>query len=289
MTPRMLCFLLCSAACVTGLQGASAPTVPVNSTVDASGKRDSNQTFSSRLKRKTLSVDFAVPSLLRHYMALFIKRPLNGDCLTHAGCYTVHANLRMHCAPLQKTIASLLGAKLAENVRGEGGNGSGGGQLPYRRPRPAPKVLSLGLSTASRKSNQVVVEVGEDMVNTGCGGLVVREDAPVPFLEMDLTRVLEWWLGAEGGRLRVRLMPERKAQVPGKEEKYSAAIRASDARLFLQIASSGEYTLCIIIIIIIIISSSIFNHLEYSIDFYSDSKQKVSSFYNAVGLDDMTV
>ncbi|GAA6092135.1 ALK tyrosine kinase receptor [Tachysurus ichikawai] len=244
MTPRMLCcFLLCSAACVTGLQGASAPTVPVNSTLDASGKRDSNQSF-SRLKRKTLSVDFAVPSLLRHYMAMFIKRPLNGDCLSHSGCYTVRANLRMHCAPLQKTIASLLGAKLAENVRGEeGGNGSGGGQLPYRRTRPAPKVQSLGLSTASRKSNQVVVEVGEDMVKTGCGGLVVREDAPVPFLEMDLTRVLEWWLGADGGRLRVRLIPERKAQVPGKEERYSAAIRASDAQLFLQISSSGKYIL----------------------------------------------
>lgn len=251
MMPRMLCFLLCSAACVTGLQGASAPTVPVDSTLDTSGKRDSNQTFSSRQKRKTLSVDFAVPSLLRHYMALLIKRPLNGDCLTHAGCYTVRANLRMHCAPLQKTIASLLGAKLAENVRAEGGNGSGGGQLPFRRSRPPPKVLSLGLSTASRKSNQVVVEVGEDMVKTGCGGLVVREDAPVPFLEMDLTRVLEWWLGAEGGRLRVRLMPERKAQVPGKEERYSAAIRASDARLFLHIASSGEYNLCVIIILIL--------------------------------------
>lgn len=256
MTPRMLCFLLCSAACVSGLQGTSAPTVPVNSMLDASGKRDSTQTLSSRLKRKTLSVDFAVPSLLRHYMAMFTKRPLNRDCLTHAGCYTVRANLRMHCAPLQKTIASLLGAKLAENIRGEGGNGSGGGQLKYTRTRPAPKVLSLGLSTASSnqsKSNQVVVEVGEDMVKTGCGGLVVREDAPVPFLEMDLTRVLEWWLGAEGGRLRVRLMPERKAQVPGKEERYSAAIRASDARLSLQIASSGEYTLYIIIFIIIII------------------------------------
>ncbi|XP_046711576.1 ALK tyrosine kinase receptor isoform X2 [Silurus meridionalis] len=220
MTPRMLCVLLCSAACVTGLQGASAPPVPVDSVPDASGgRRDSNQTFNSRIKRKTLSVDFAVPSLLRHYMAMFIKRPLNGNCPTHAGCYTVRANLRMRCAPLQKTIASLLGAKLEEKVHGEG-------------------VLSLGLSSASRKYNQVVVEVGETMVSTGCGGLEVREDAPVPFLEMDLTHVLEWWLGAEGGRLRVRLMPERKAQVPGKEERYSTAIRASDARLFLQIASS---------------------------------------------------
>lgn len=253
MTPiRMLRFLLCAAACAAGLRGASAASaasaVPgANSTLlDASGKRDANQTFSSRWKRKTLSVDFAVPSLLRYYMAMFVKRPLNGDCLTHAGCYAVRANLRMHCAPLQNTIASSLGAKLAQSVRGEeeeGGNGSGGGQLPYRRTRPAPKVLTLGLSTASRKSNQVVVEVGEDMVKTGCGGLVVRQDAPVPFLEMDLTRVLEWWLGAEGGRLRVRLMPERKAQVPGKEERYSSAIRASDARLFVQIASSGEYIL----------------------------------------------
>lgn len=243
MKARMLCFLLCSAACVTGLRGANAPTFPapdlVNSTVDASGKRDSNQTSSSRLKRKTLSVDFAVPSLLRHYMALFIKRPLNGTCQTD-GCYTVRANLRMHCAPLQKTIATLLGAKLTQSAPDELGNASSDVQLPYRHVRPAPKVFTLGLNTTNRKLNQVVVEIGEDVVRTGCGGLDVREDAPVTFLEMDLTRVLEWWLGAQGGRLRVRLMPEREAQVPGREEKYSTAIKAADARLFLQLASSSE-------------------------------------------------
>ncbi len=55
-----------------------------------------------------------------------------------------------------------------------------------------PKVLNLGLTTASRKSNQVVVEMGEEMVKTGCGGLHVYEDAPVVFLEMDLTRI---WSG----------------------------------------------------------------------------------------------
>ncbi|XP_026876358.2 ALK tyrosine kinase receptor [Electrophorus electricus] len=250
MTARMLYFFICSAAFLIELQCASqkgtngltfATSVLVNSTLEASGKKDSNQTFSSRLKRKTLSVDFAVPSLLRHYMAMFIKRPLNGDCLTYNGCYTVRANLRMHCIPLQKTIASLLDTKLAamDSMGAERLNGSSTGQLPYRHKRPMPKVLNLGLTKASRKSNQVVVEIGEDMVKAGCGGLAVYEDAPVLFLEIDLTRILEWWLGAEGGRLRVRLMPERKAQVPGKEDKYSAAIRAADARLLLQIASSG--------------------------------------------------
>ncbi|XP_073725594.1 ALK tyrosine kinase receptor [Misgurnus anguillicaudatus] len=242
MTSRILYFFLLSAAFLSELQCASQratdalTTFPTSAFTNGTDKKDSNQTFTSRLKRKTLSVDFAVPSLLRHYMALFIKRPLNGDCLTFNRCYTVRANLLMRCAPLQKTIASLLDVKLAAMNF----NRSSTGQLPYRNKRPVPKVLNLGLTKASRKSNQVVVEVGEEMVKTGCGGLHVYEDAPVLFLEMDLTRILEWWLGAEGGRLRVRLMPERKAQVPGKEDKYSAAIRASDARLFLHIASSDQ-------------------------------------------------
>ncbi|XP_052009504.1 ALK tyrosine kinase receptor-like [Xyrauchen texanus] len=240
MIARILYFFLWTAAFLPELQCASQRTAdgfttfPTSVFINSTDKKDSHQTFTSRLKRKTLSVDFAVPSLLRYYMSLFIKRPLNGDCLTFDGCYTVRANLLMRCVPLQKTIASLLDVKLAAmNV-----NRSSTGQLPYRQRRPVPKVLNLGLTKASRKSNQVVVEIGEEMVKTGCGGLDVYEDAPVVFLEIDLTRVLEWWLGAEGGRLRVRLMPERKAQVPGKEDKYSAAIRASDARLFLHIASS---------------------------------------------------
>ncbi|TRY55548.1 hypothetical protein DNTS_003672 [Danionella cerebrum] len=240
MVARILYFLLWSAAFLAELRCASSPrsadaleTFPTSAFAD---RKDSDQTSNSRMKRRTLSVDFAVPSLLRYYLALFIKRPLNGDCLSFTGCYTVRANLLMRCAPLQRTISSLLDGKLASM----NGNRSSTGQLPYRQKRPAPKVLNLSLTSASRKSNQVVVEVGEDMVKTGCGGLQVYEDAPVVFLEMDLTRILEWWLGAEGGRLRVRLMPERKVQVPGKEDKYSAAIRASDARLLLQIASTGR-------------------------------------------------
>lgn len=242
MIARILYFFLWSAAFLPELQCASQRTAdalttfPTSVFINGTDRKDSNQTSTSRIKRKTLSVDFAVPSLLRYYLALFIKRPLNGDCLSFNGCYTVRANLVMRCVPLQKTVASLVDVKLAAmNV-----NRSSTGQLPYRQKRPVPKVLNLGLTNASRKSNQVVVEVGEEMVKTGCGGLHVYEDAPVVFLEMDLSRILEWWLGAEGGRLRVRLMPERKVQVPGKEDKYSAAIRASDARLFLHITSSGK-------------------------------------------------
>ncbi|KAJ3594744.1 hypothetical protein NHX12_004051 [Muraenolepis orangiensis] len=207
-----------------------------NSNVDAGGKRDMNQTLSSRQKRRNLAVDFAVPSLLRNYLTEFIKRPLNGDCLTFNGCYTVRANLQMHCIPLQKTISTFVDSKLAA-VETAGGNWSSAGQLPHLHTRPLSKVLILGLTKASRKSNQVVVEIGEDVVRTGCGGLLVYEEAPVFTLEMDLTTILEWWLGAEGGRLRVRLMPEKRAQVPGMEDKYTAAIRAADPRLFLQIAS----------------------------------------------------
>ncbi|TKS86272.1 ALK tyrosine kinase receptor [Collichthys lucidus] len=201
---------------------------------ESGGKRDLNQTINSRLKRKTLAVDFAVPSLLRYYLAEFIKRPLNGDCQTFRGCYTVRANLKMHCIPLQKTISTFVDTSTTDSALR---NMSVDGQLPFFYKRPLSKVLKLGLTKASRKSNQVVVEIGEDIVKTGCGGLSVYEEAPVFTLEMDLTTILEWWLGAEGGRLRVRLMPEKRAQVPGIEDRYTAAIRAADPRLFLEISS----------------------------------------------------
>nr|XP_020477641.1 ALK tyrosine kinase receptor-like [Monopterus albus] len=202
------------------------------------GKRDLNQTIKSRHKRKTLAVDFAIPSLLRYYLAELIKRPLNGDCQTFSGCYKVSANLKMHCTPLQKTISTFMDPRSATDSAQR--NMSVDGQLLFFHKRPLSKVLKLGLTKASRKSNQVVVEIGEDIVRTGCGGLSVYEEATVSTLEMDFTTILEWWLGAEGGRLRVRLMPEKKAQVPGIENRYTAAIRAADPRLFLQISSRGE-------------------------------------------------
>ncbi|KAJ8340988.1 hypothetical protein SKAU_G00332790 [Synaphobranchus kaupii] len=206
----------------------------VNNSGDTSSKKDANQTYNSRLKRKTLSVDFAIPSLLRNYLSVFIKRPLNGDCRNFNGCYAVRSNLRMHCIPLQKIVSSLLETNLAESDGLEKENITGAGQLPYRHKRPLSSVLNLGLT---RKTNQVVVEVGEELVRTLCGGLTSEDDAPFSFMEMDLSSIMEWWLGAEGGRLRIRIMPEKRAQVPGKEEKYSAAIRAADPRLFLEIAS----------------------------------------------------
>lgn len=249
----ILFLLVCSAAFFAGLQcasprttaGMNLPTAGFSnisssgggSSGETGGKRDLNQTIQSRVKRKTLAVDFAVPSLLRYYLAEFIKRPLNGDCQTFSGCYTVRANLKMHCIPLQKTISTFVDPKSDSALR----NISADGQLPFFYKRPLSKVLKLGLTKASRKSNQVVVEIGEDLVRTGCGGLSVYEEAPVFTLEMDLTTILEWWLGADGGRLRVRLMPEKKAQVPGMEDWYTAAIRAADPRLFLQISSRGEF------------------------------------------------
>ncbi|XP_024863789.1 ALK tyrosine kinase receptor isoform X2 [Kryptolebias marmoratus] len=250
MTTRVVFLLVCSAAFFAGRHCASPrsaagmePPNPGSTNVSSGGssgesgsKRDSNQTIMSRNKRKTLAVDFAVPSLLRYYLAEFIKRPLNGDCQTFSRCYTVQANLKMHCIPLQKTISTFVEPKSSTDLR----NRSSEGQLPFFYKRPLSKVLNLGLTKASRKSNQVVVEIGEDLVKTGCGGLTVYEEDPVLLLEMDLTTILEWWLGAEGGRLRVRLMPEKKAQVPGIEDRYTAAIRAADPRLYLHISSRGE-------------------------------------------------
>ncbi|GLD73951.1 ALK tyrosine kinase receptor isoform X1 [Lates japonicus] len=270
MNAGILFLLVCSAAFFAGLQCASPRTtagmdLPTagfsnisssgggsgsssssdGNSGETGGKRDLNQTINSRIKRKTLAVDFAVPSLLRYYLAEFIKRPLNGDCQTFSGCYTVRANLKMHCIPLQKTISTFVDPKSATDSAAR--NTSADGQLPFFYKRSLSKVLKLGLTKASRKSNQVVVEIGEDIVRTGCGGLSVYEEAPVFTLEMDLTTILEWWLGAEGGRLRVRLIPEKKAQVPGIEDRYTAAIRAADPRLFLQISSRGSQDSCFII------------------------------------------
>lgn len=256
MNVGILFIYISSAAFFAGLHCASPRTTErmdpaasgfnINSSYGGSSgettaKRDSNQTIISRNKRKTLAVDFAVPSLLRYYLAEFIKRPLNGDCLTFGGCYTVHANLKMHCTPLQKTISTFVDPKFAADSAL--GNRSDDGQLPFIYKQPLSKVLKLDLTKASRKSNQVVVEIGEDLVKKGCGGLKVYEEGPVLTLEMDLTTILEWWLGAEGGRLRVRLMPEKKAQVPVIEDRYTAAIRAADPRLYLQISSRGEFLL----------------------------------------------
>ncbi|XP_061651453.1 ALK tyrosine kinase receptor [Phyllopteryx taeniolatus] len=243
--------LVCSAVFFAGLQCTSPRTtaaatdapaaVSGNTSGSSSGettvKKDLNQTINSRLKRKTLAVDFAVPSLLRSYLAEFVKRPLNGDCQTFRGCYTVRADIKMHCIPLQKTISTFVDQRSATSPRS---NTSVDGRLPFFSKRPLSKVLKLGLTKASRKSNQVVVEIGEDIIGAGCGGLSVYEEEPVLTLEMDLTTIMEWWLGADGGRLRVRLMPEKKAQVPGIEDRYTAAIRAADPRLFLQIFSLGE-------------------------------------------------
>ncbi|KAF7202207.1 ALK tyrosine kinase receptor [Nothobranchius furzeri] len=242
MKTGLLVLLVCSAAFFAGRRCAATGMDPPSAgfsngtSGDGGSKRDSNQTMLSRNKRKTLAVDFAVPSLLRYYLAEFIKRPLNGDCQIFRGCYALRANLKMLCVPLQKTISTFVDPRAAKDPE----NRSAEGQLPFIYQRPLSKVLNLGLTKASRKSNQVVVEIGEDIVRTGCGGLTVHEEDPVLVLEMDLTTILEWWLGAEGGRLRVRLMPEKKAQVPGMEDRYTTAIRAADPRLSLEISSRGE-------------------------------------------------
>lgn len=250
MSARMLFLLACSAAFFAGLQCASPRTAagldPPSAAAAAAGlsnassggdvgaKKDSNQTITSRMKRKSLAVDFAVPSLLRNYLSAFIKRPLSGDCQTLRGCYAVRANLKMHCIPLQKIIATFVDAKQSAPR-----NASPDGQLPFFQQRPLAKVLKLGLT----ESYQVAVEIGEDMVRTGCGGLSVHEEAPVFTLEIDLAPILEWWLGAGGPRLRVRLMPEKKSQVAAVEDRYAAAIRAADPRLFFQISPQGELSL----------------------------------------------
>ncbi|XP_033874144.3 ALK tyrosine kinase receptor [Acipenser ruthenus] len=248
MQSRRLFFMILTAAFLAELEltfEKSPPGIIRNNrktpnTANGNTKKDGNQTYMSRLKRKNLAVDFAVPALFRTYLSELMKRPLNSDCQTYNSCYTVRSSLRMRCQPLQRTVCTLLETESREPKSIETDNSTGAGQLPYKSKRPPSKVLNLGLSKPSKKSNQIVIEIGETDVRTGCGSLASEEDAAVAFLKMDLSRVVDSWLGAEGGRLRVRLMPERRAQVPEREDSFSAAIRAADPRLFLQITSRGE-------------------------------------------------
>ncbi|GAB0187500.1 ALK tyrosine kinase receptor [Grus japonensis] len=165
----------------------------------------------SRLQRRSLAVDFVVPSLFRTYVRELVLGP--------PGRAAARCRLRLDCAPLLRAAR---------------------GGLPWAAP-PAPLG---GLSAAGRRlrrAKQLVLEVGEGSLRDGCAGEPPPRSGGAQ-LEFNLTELFAWWLRAGDGRLRVRLMPERRGALPGSERGLSAAIRAARPRLLFHVSAAGPST-----------------------------------------------
>lgn len=154
-------------------------------------------------------MDFVVPSLFRTYVRELVLGP--------PGRAAARCRLRLDCAPLLRAARGAL-------------------------PRAEPPAAPAGPSAAGRRlrrAKQLVLEVGEGTVRDGCA----REPPPGSggaHLEFNLTELFAWWLRAGDGRLRVRLMPERRGALPGSERGLSAAIRAARPRLLFHVSAAGE-------------------------------------------------
>ncbi|RMC12300.1 hypothetical protein DUI87_09813 [Hirundo rustica rustica] len=172
----------------------------------AAGPRDAPGL--SRLQRRSLAMDFVVPSLFRTYVRELVLGP--------PGRAAARCRLRLDCAPLLRAAR---------------------GALPPAEPPAAPAGPSAA-GRRPRRAKQLVLEVGEGAVRDGCAG------EPPPgsggaHLEFNLTELFAWWLRAGDGRLRVRLMPERRGALPGSERGLSAAIRAARPRLLFHVSAAG--------------------------------------------------
>uniref|UniRef100_A0A5F8HBN2 TGF-beta propeptide domain-containing protein n=1 Tax=Monodelphis domestica TaxID=13616 RepID=A0A5F8HBN2_MONDO len=186
----------------------------------------------SRLQRKSLAVDFIVPSLFRIYARdlLLLLPSAPGANLPEA-----RSSLALDCSPLLLLLLRRQGA-------------AGAAALP--QPSPGGRVLSKVLKGGSvrklRRAKQLVLEVGEEAILEGCTGSSISppEQAAVAtagMLEFNLTEMFSWWVHHGEGRLRIRLMPEKKDSFPGREVRLSAAIRASQPRLLFQIIRKGIF------------------------------------------------
>lgn len=171
----------------------------------------------SRLQRKRLAVDFVLPSLFRVYARDLLPPP-------PPEAPPARGFLALDCAPLRRLLGPPPGPPAAVDASSPG---------------PAlSRVLRGGSVRRLRRAKQLVLELGEEAILQGCAGR--PEEATAGLLQFNLTELFSWWIRHGEGRLRVRLMPERKASQVGREGKLSAAIRASRPRLLLQILGSGE-------------------------------------------------
>ncbi|XP_004377705.1 ALK tyrosine kinase receptor [Trichechus manatus latirostris] len=179
----------------------------------------------SRLQRKSLSVDFVVPSLFCVY-ARDLLLPPSFPSELRAGRPEARGSLALDCAPLLR----LLG-------RQPGVSWTTGSSSPAPA-RTLSRVLKGGSVRKLRRAKQLVLELGEEAIIEGCVGL--PEEAAAGLLQFNLSELFSWWFLHGEGRLRIRLMPEKKASEVGREGRLSAAIRASQPRLLFQIIWTGH-------------------------------------------------
>nr|XP_003412004.1 ALK tyrosine kinase receptor [Loxodonta africana] len=179
----------------------------------------------SRLQRKSLAVDFVVPSLFRVY-ARDLLLPPSFLSEMRAGRPEARGSLALDCAPLVRLLGRPPG------ISWTAGAGS---------PAPArtlSRVLKGGSVRKLRRAKQLVLELGEETIIEGCVGL--PEEGAEGLLQFNLSELFNWWILHGEGRLRIRLMPEKKALEVGREGRLSAAIRASQPRLLFQIIETGH-------------------------------------------------
>lgn len=183
----------------------------------------------SRLQRKSLAVDFVVPSLFRAYARdlLLPQPPLPSE--PGAGGLEARGSLALDCAPLLRLLGPPPGVTWAEGA---------GSPSPEAGPTLS-RVLKGGSVRKLRRAKQLVLELGEEAILEGCIG-PPEEAVAVGTLQFNLSELFSWWILHGEGRLRIRLMPEKKASEVGREGRLSTAIRASQPRLLFQIFGTGE-------------------------------------------------
>lgn len=183
----------------------------------------------SRLQRKSLAVDFVVPSLFRVYARDLLLPQPPSPTEPGAGGLEARGSLALDCDPLLRLLGPPPGISWAE---GASSPSPEAGQTLSR-------VLKGGSVRKLRRAKQLVLELSEETILEGCIG-PPEEAAAVGILQFNLSELFSWWILHGEGRLRIRLMPEKKASEVGREGRLSTAIRASQPRLLFQIFGTGE-------------------------------------------------
>lgn len=220
----LLLLLLSAAASGTGTETKTETNQSVGSLAMGSALQPREPLSYSRLQRKSLAVDFVVPSLFRVY-ARELLLPPPSPSQPRASRLEARSSLALDCAPLLRLVGPLPGVRTA------------GASSPAPA-RTLSRVLKGGSVRKLRRAKQLVLELGEEAILEGCVG--PPEEATAGLLQFNLSELFSWWIRHGEGRLRIRLMPEKKASEVGREGKLSAAIRASQPRLLFQIFRIGE-------------------------------------------------
>uniref|UniRef100_A0A8C3GL96 Tyrosine-protein kinase receptor n=1 Tax=Cairina moschata TaxID=8855 RepID=A0A8C3GL96_CAIMO len=188
----------------------AAASLALSLAPEAAGPRESPGL--SRLQRRNLAVDFVVPSLFRTYVRELLP-------LGPPGRAAARGRLLLDCAPLLRAARG--GQPPASPLASPGGPPGAGRRL--------------------RRAKQLVLEVGEGSLRDGCAAEPPPGSGGAQ-LEFNVTELFAWWLRAGSGRLRVRVMPERRGAAPGSERGLSAAIRAARPRLLFHVSAAGLST-----------------------------------------------